>query len=92
VLSGAVAILGNRLPPPALQDLVARIAPRAILLIFAGHGQGGEDLNPSYVDAAGEPKQLWEIPEAEHTRGLAARPREYEQRVIGFFERELLGR
>ena len=28
---------------------------------------------------------------ATHTGGLAARPAEYEQRVIGFFDRALLG-
>jgi hypothetical protein len=32
------------------------------------------------------------IPEASHTRGLEARPEEYERRVVGFFDRYLLGR
>ena len=35
------------------------------------------------------PATLWEIPEAHHVGGLAARPAEYEQRVVGFFDREL---
>ena len=33
-----------------------------VFLIFATKGQGGEELNPTYVAAAGEPKELWEIP------------------------------
>jgi hypothetical protein len=78
-------------PPPALRDLVRGISPRA-LLIYAGKGQGGEDLNPEYYAAAAEPTQLWEIPEAGHTGGLRARPDEYERRVIAFFDHYLLGR
>jgi hypothetical protein len=62
------------------------------LLVYAGHGQGGEDLSPDYFAAAGDPKELWEIPEAGHTGGLAARPQEYEERVVGFLDRALLGR
>jgi uncharacterized protein len=53
---------------------------------------GGEEkqLNPKYYAPAGEPKQIWEIPEAGHTDGIAARPQEYERRVVGFFDRTLL--
>jgi hypothetical protein len=62
-----------------------------VFLISAGHGQGGEELNATYYEAAGEPKTHWEIPEAVHTGGLDARPEEYEQRVIAFFDSALLG-
>jgi fermentation-respiration switch protein FrsA (DUF1100 family) len=79
-------------PPPSLEELAGRIAPTPILLVHAGHGQGGEDLNPEYFEAAGEPKELWAIPEAGHTGGLAARPREYEERVVGFLDRALRDR
>lgn len=89
VQTAAVAILGDTLPPPSLEQLVARIAPRPILLVYAGRGGGGEDLNPTYHRAAGQPKLLWEIPEAEHVGGLAARPLEYERRVVGFLDRAL---
>ena len=44
-----------------------------------------------YYDAAGAPKTLWEIPESKHVGGLQARPREYERRVVGFFDDALLG-
>ena len=33
--------------------------------------------------------ELYEIPEAGHTSGLAARPEEYEARVTSFLERAL---
>ena len=87
----ATAVFSNHLPPPSLQDVVARIAPRPVFLIYAGNGQGGEELSADYFEAAGEPKTLWEIPEAGHTGGIEARPAEYERRVTTFFDRALLG-
>ena len=77
------------MPPPSLEALAARISPRPILLIYAGRGGGGEELNPAYYRAAKQPKTIWKIPEAGHVGGLDARPREYEQRVIGFFDHAL---
>ena len=50
-----------------------------------------EGSNPQYFKAASEPKTLWEIPESKHTGGMAARPAEYERRVVGFFDDALLG-
>ena len=90
MLTASTALFANEGPPENLRKLVGRIAPRPVFLIYATHGQGGEELNPDYYDAAGEPKTLWEIPEAGHTGGLDARPREYEQRVVSFFDEALL--
>jgi fermentation-respiration switch protein FrsA (DUF1100 family) len=89
VLTASVAMLGGEGPPPTLQSLIGRIAPRPVLLVQAGKGQGGEDLNPEYAAAAGEGTSLWLIEEAAHTRGLDARPAEYERRVVGLFDRAL---
>jgi uncharacterized protein len=93
-LTTGVALFSNHLPPPSLAHLVGRIAPRPVFLIYALHGTGGEEkqLNPKYYAAAGQPKQIWEIPEASHTGGITARPREYERRVIAFFDSALLDR
>jgi dienelactone hydrolase len=52
----AVALLSGEPPPPSLVDLTAEISPRPVLLIGAGHDNGGEDLQPHYFDAAGDPK------------------------------------
>ena len=62
-------------PPPSLEDLVPRIAPRHVFFIYAGHGAGGEEYNVDYYRAAHAPKALWKIPEAGHTGGFQARPR-----------------
>ena len=89
--TAAVAVLSGTAAPPALVDVVPRIAPRPLLLVYAGHGGGGEELNPDYYDAASAPKTLWGIPEAGHVGGYQARPREYEERVTSFLDRALLG-
>jgi dienelactone hydrolase len=91
-LTAGTALFSNHMPPPNLKHLSARIAPRSVFFIYALHGTGGEEkqLNPKYYAAAGGPKQIWEIPEASHTGGITARPKEYERRVIGFFDDALL--
>ena len=70
--------------------MVGQIGPRPLFLIYAAHGGGGEELNPDYFEAASEPKTVWRVDEAEHVGGFDARPREYEERVIGFFDQALL--
>ena len=51
-----------------------------------------EELNRDYFQAAGEPKELWQVEDSGHISGITAQPNEYEQRVIGFFDRWLLRR
>jgi dienelactone hydrolase len=93
VWTTSVALLSGDAPPAALDDLAARFAPRQLFLIYGAEGQGGEkELNPRYFAAAGEPKTLWEVPDAGHTGGIDARPGAYEQRVVSFFDGALLGR
>ncbi|HSD77797.1 MAG TPA: CocE/NonD family hydrolase [Solirubrobacteraceae bacterium] len=88
----ALASLSNTAPPANLADLVGRIAPRPILLIRALHGNEDEVLNRVYLRRAGPPKALWEVGRGGHTGALEAVPAQYERRVVGFFDRALLGR
>jgi uncharacterized protein len=92
VQTTALAVISGTPPPPSLDDLVGRIAPRPLLLIYAGHGVDSEELNPTYFQAASAPKAVWRIASASHTGGFQAAPRAYEARVGGFFDRALLGR
>jgi uncharacterized protein len=93
VQTTAIALLSGTAPPPALDDLAARIAPRSLFLIYAEHGEESErTLQPAFYAAAHEPKALWKVAGAGHTGGFAAAPAEYERRVAGFFDRALLGR
>jgi uncharacterized protein len=89
--TATTAVFADRTPPPSLTSLIPRISPRGIFLIWAGHG-AGEDVNPRYYEIAGPPKRVWKIAQAGHVGGLSAQPAEYEQRVVGFFDRMLLGR
>ena len=91
VQTAALAVLSGTSPPASLHDLVERIAPRHIFLIYAEHGVASEDLNRSFYRAAGEPKQLWRVDDAGHTGGYQTDPRGYERRVVGFFDHALLG-
>ena len=71
---------------------VSQISPRALLIIH-----GGQDPYVPTADArrlyeqAGEPKELWIVPEAGHREVDLRRPEEYRERVLGFFDRWLGG-
>ena len=90
MITAALTLFSNSPPPPLMTNIVGRIAPRPVFIIWAPQGVDTEALNREYFEAAGESKTLWEIPESKHTGGLAARPAEYERRVIGFFDDALL--
>lgn len=91
-----LALLGYEL---YFQTRVRNVSPKAVigkispapLLIIAGE----EDrLIPAHngrtlYQAAGEPKELWLIPGADHGGTLAAAGKEYEKKVAEFFERHL---
>jgi hypothetical protein len=89
--TAAGVVLADHPPPPDLADLMPRIAPRPVLLIRGMRGNDDESLNRPYRDAGGPTATLWEVPGAGHTAGISAAPAEYEARVIGFFDRALLG-
>ncbi len=87
----ATALFSNQTAPPKIVDRIGEIAPRSVFLIWADPGMGGEvERQPKYYAAAGQPKQIWQVPGAAHTGGLKAQPAEYERRVVGFFDRALL--
>lgn len=78
-------------PPPPMVDLIARIAPRPLLLISNQRGGWGERLlTDVYFAAAGEPKQRWSIPNATHLGGLIIDPDAYTLNVTQFFDTALL--
>jgi uncharacterized protein len=88
----ATALFTNTLPPPSLKSEVAKIAPTAVLFIYGENGQGGSERKPNklFYAAAGEPKQIWEVAGGQHIAGITTQPKEYERRVIGFFDDALL--
>jgi fermentation-respiration switch protein FrsA (DUF1100 family) len=69
---------------------INRVAPRPLLLIF---GEQDVIVPPSEVNLifarAGEPKEVWRVPEAAHRNIHVRRPAEYRQRICEFFEKNL---
>jgi pimeloyl-ACP methyl ester carboxylesterase len=69
-------------------DLVARIAPRPILLISAGNGIEAE-VNRGHVRRTGPSIEHWNLPDAPHGSALRIDPAGYEQHVVSFLDRAL---
>ena len=92
VLTASVAVFTNNLPPQDLKGLAGRISPRAAFFIYGEHGQGGTEKVPNqgFYAEAGQPKEIWEVPGAQHVGGITTQPAEYERRVIAFFDQALL--
>ena len=72
-------------------DVVDRVAPRPLLIV---HGEADElipveDAYALYA-RAGEPKQLWIVPDVTHARVAEVEPHAYAERITAFFERWLL--
>jgi len=92
-LIAALTVFTDELAPPSLNSEVARIAPTPVFFVYGEHGQGGSETRPNkgFYAAAGEPKQIWEVPNGQHIAGITTEPEEYERRVVGFFDDALLG-
>lgn len=74
-------------------DDVAKISPRAVLFIHGMRdGYVSAENSQRLYDAAREPKELYLISRADHKVLIDVDPREYENRVITFLERYLLGK
>jgi uncharacterized protein len=85
----AVRGISGMRPAPSLLHSMPRIAPRPVLLIAGGGDPFEIPTNRAYRDAAGPTAELFELPDAGHTAGLAKHPQKYEQRVIGFLDEAL---
>lgn len=75
--------------PAGVPDVIRDISPRPILFIDTGQAEG-RVLVRYFHEIANEPKELWEIPETYHGGQFKARPLEYEEKMITFFNDALL--
>ncbi len=91
VQTASVWLLAAQPVPMSLKNASLLIAPRAVFFIYGEDGQEVEKtVNPVYFDAAFAPKAIWEVPGSGHTQGIETQPKEYERRVVRFFDRALL--
>jgi fermentation-respiration switch protein FrsA (DUF1100 family) len=76
-------------PPAGILDNIGKITPRPLLMISSSKGRG-QELIHAYFESAGEPKELWEVPDARHGWIFAKNPEDYQSRICGFFRNWLL--
>jgi uncharacterized protein len=85
---GAAVRTRTRLRDPI--RAVGHISPRPLLIIAP---QGDQLISwhqsEKLLDAAGEPKELYVVPDAGHAEAYAVAPEAYRSRVLGFLERHL---
>jgi pimeloyl-ACP methyl ester carboxylesterase len=91
IFTAAAALFSDNLPPATLKSLVPKISA-ATFFVYGELGQIEEaPANKGFYEAARGTKEIWEVPGSGHMKGIEAQPREYERRVVGFFDRTLLG-
>lgn len=68
-------------------EVIQQLAPRPIF--FIASGERDIYFARRFHQAAGEPKQIWELPRTSHGSALAQGPQEYLDRVISFLDKSL---
>jgi len=76
--------------PRGISASISSIAPRPLLLIASGEGRTSGLVRRFYQEA-GEPKEFWHVPGAGHGWIYIKQPEKYQQKIVGFFERNLIG-
>jgi dienelactone hydrolase len=90
VATASTALFSNAMPPRSLKSLVPEING-AVFFVYGERGQPVEEpANRAFYAEANRPKEIWEVPGSGHIGGTEAQPREYEQRIVAFFDRFLL--
>jgi uncharacterized protein len=85
----AADLLSSADRPMSLRNAIRAAAPRPVLLI-AGGNQTDESIAGRFFQAASPTTvQLWVVPGAGHTAGLATHSAEWEARVTAFLDRAL---
>jgi uncharacterized protein len=89
--TAAAALFTSDVPPATLESLVPKISG-ATFFVYGEEGQPEErPANELLYSKARGDKEIWEVPGSGHMKGIEAQPAEYERRVVGFFDRTLLG-
>jgi alpha-beta hydrolase superfamily lysophospholipase len=71
-------------------DDIGEISPRPVLILHGGRDElVPPDTGSQMLNAASEPKSLWFDPNASHVTLSAEQPKEYETRIVQFFDAAL---
>jgi uncharacterized protein len=93
VVFWAQLLSGARLGQIRPEQVIGRLSPRAVMIIsdlcdtIFNEPYDGEHL----YAAAGEPKELWQVPECGHVQAFVMAPDEWVERVGSFLDRHLAG-
>jgi uncharacterized protein len=89
-MSTGTALFSSTAPPPNLTDVAPKIK-QPLFVIWAPNGGNIEHMSKEYYElASSRTKQIWAMPTAKHVGGIRDEPKEYERRVVGFFDDTLL--
>jgi uncharacterized protein len=92
VMYGTAGLLSGLDPPMALRDAIASAAPRPLLLIAGGDTASETVAGEWFEQTSPDSVELWVVPGAGHTAGLATMPAEWETKVIRFLDEALAPR
>jgi hypothetical protein len=88
-MTTGTALFSSTAPPPNLTDVAPKIE-QPLFVIWAPNGGNIEHMSKEYFKLANSSsKQIWAMPTAKHVGGIRDQPREYERRVVGFFDEAL---
>ena len=89
-MTAGTALFSSTAPPPNLTDVAPKIE-QPLFVIWAPNGGNIEHMSKEYYSlASSSSKQIWAMPTAKHVGGIRDQPKEYERRVVGFFDDTLL--
>jgi fermentation-respiration switch protein FrsA (DUF1100 family) len=87
---GAAGVLSGAERPMSLRDAVRAASPRPVLLIACGATTDEAVAGRWFRQASPGSVELWVVPGAGHTAGLATQPDRWEGEVVGFLDAVLL--
>jgi hypothetical protein len=88
---GFTDVLTPASPPRPLVDAVTQASGTRFLLVTAGAVPDETLAAGALQQAAPTRVEVWDVPDAAHTRGLETAPQQWERTVVGFLDTTLLG-
>jgi uncharacterized protein len=85
----AAGLISGAPRPTSIRDGIRAAAPRSALIIAGGAAAGEPVAARWFQSAAPATVQVWIVPHAGHTQGLATAPRAWEARVTSFLHSAL---
>ncbi len=90
LMFASAQLFGGTKPPGRLVDSIAKANNTSFLFIAAGRVEKEIEYSNFFVDIAKERAKLWIVDDVEHTEAYTKYSTEYENKIIEFFNKELL--